>query len=79
MIQAIKQFEENPWIMALAVVVSNLGINFIKDDLSKKQQDFLNNYVLRKIYIFALIYCGTKNIIISLICTLLYSIIVHWL
>ena len=70
----IKQIEDNPWVMAMALVISNIGLSFIKDDLSEYQQEILNNCVLRKIYIFAMIYCGTKSFKISLVSTILYSI-----
>ena len=72
----IKQIEDNPWVMAMALVISNIGLSFIKDDLSEYQQEILNNCVLRKIYIFAMIYCGTKSFKISLVSTILYSIAV---
>lgn len=74
--ELIKSFEENPWIMALSVIIANIGVQFIQDDLTKNQRDILNNCILRKVYIFALTYCGTKNIMISLIVTLIYSLII---
>jgi len=79
MLNLIKDVEKNPWSLALAVIVANIGVNFILDDLSEKQKKVLNNCFLRKIYMFALIYCATKNLMISLIVTLLYAMIVHWM
>ena len=79
MLSLIKDIEGNPWSLALAVIIGNIGVNFILDDLTEKQKDVLNNCFLRKLYIFALIYCTTKNLMISLIVTLFYAMIVHWM
>lgn len=79
MFNLIKDLEDNPWSLALAVIVANIGVNFILDDLSEKQKKVLNNCFLRKIYMFALIYCTTKNIMISIIVTLLYAMLIHWM
>lgn len=73
------QIEKNPWILALAIIVSNIGAKFIYDDLSDKQQEILNSCFLRKIYIFTLVFAGTQNLMISVISTLLYALIIHWL
>tara|TARA_R100001163_G_C5067308_1_gene206313 strand:- start:4293 stop:4535 length:243 start_codon:yes stop_codon:yes gene_type:complete len=75
----INQIENNPWILAFAVIISNIGFNYILDDLDDRQKSVLNNKFLRKVYLFGLIYCGTKDFMISLISTIVYAMAVHWL
>ena len=73
------ELERNPWFLAFAVIMSNIGVNYILEDLDERQKNFLNNCVMRKFFLFALVYCGTKNLMISVIATLIYSAVVHWM
>lgn len=75
----VSDFESNRWFLAIAILVSNLGINYLTEDLKEQHKKILNNCYLRKIYMFALIFCGTKSLMISLIATFIYSVIVHWI
>lgn len=73
----INKIEHNPWILAAAVILSNIGMEYIKEDLSDRQKNVLNTCSLRKLYLFALIYTTTENIVISLTATLIFAILVH--
>ena len=75
----INILQNSPWFRALAIISANIGASFLMDDISEEKKIFLNNCILRKVYLFALLYCGTKDFMISLTMTLLYSLIVHWL
>ncbi|MEX0598967.1 MAG: hypothetical protein WD512_20965 [Candidatus Paceibacterota bacterium] len=75
----IEQIDDNPYVLAMAIILSNVGFNYILDDLSEHHKKLLNNSILRKIYLFALIYCGTQNLTISTLATVVYIIIVHFI
>lgn len=75
----ISSLEENPWLLALAVITANIGAGFILDDLTEEQQKFLNNCVTRKVIIFSLVYISIRQIGIALMMTLIYSLFVHWI
>lgn len=76
--EVLKSIEEHPLPMVLALLLSNVGFNFIADDFSDKHKELLNTCFLRKLYLFALIYCGTRNIMVSLVVTLMYALIINW-
>lgn len=73
----IDQIDDNPYVLAMAIILSNVGFNYILDDLKDHHKKVLNNSILRKIYLFALIYCGTQNLMISTLATVIYAVIVH--
>ena len=73
----VSKVEDSSWVLAIAIIIGNLGMSYILDDLNEKKKDVLNNCFLRKVYLFALIYCGTKDLIVSLTATLFYAMIVH--
>jgi hypothetical protein len=75
----IQNIEQHPLPLVFAVFLSNMGYHFIADDLSDKHREMLNTCYLRKLYLFALIYCGTRNIMVSLVATLLYALIINWI
>jgi hypothetical protein len=74
----IDKIDDNPYVLAMAIILSNVGFNYILDDLKEHHRKVLNNCILRKIYLFALIYCGTQNLMISTMATLVYTVIVHF-
>jgi len=72
----LKQLEKSGWFMAIMIILGNLGMRYIDEDLTKKQCNYLNCQVMRKVVLAALIFCGTKNIFISIIATLVYMIVI---
>jgi len=76
--QIIQNLETNPWFLAGMVILSNVGMKYIEEDLDQKKCDILNCQISRKLIIFALIFCSTKSLKVSIISTLLYSLIVKF-
>lgn len=72
----IEFIETNPWFLGAMVVLSNIGVSFLKDDLDDRQGSALNCQLFRKLVVFGLVFCSTHSLKISTIMTFLYTVIV---
>lgn len=68
--------DDNPWFMAIMVILANVGLQHISHDLDEKKHEILNNIYMRRFIMFSLIFCATKSFRISIASTMLYSIII---
>ena len=70
--------QDNKWMMALMVIISNIGSSYLKNDVEIHEAKYhLNCFWFRKLVMFALIYCATSDVKISLYGTLLYVLILY--
>lgn len=65
--------------VGLMMIFLNIGSKFITIDLSETQKQFLTNSILRQVLIFAVAFVGTRDIVISLILTAVFTILVDGL
>jgi hypothetical protein len=65
--------------VGLMMIFLNIGSKFITIDLSETQKEFLTNSILRQVLIFAIAFIGTRDIMISLILTAVFTILVDGL
>jgi hypothetical protein len=63
----------------LIMICLNIGSKFITVKLSPSQEEFMKNYVAREILIFAVCWMGTRDILISLLLTIMFFIITEYL
>lgn len=64
---------------ALIMICLNIGSKFITIKLSKSQEEFMKNHVAREILVFAVIWMGTKDIMLSLVLTGVFYVITEYL
>jgi hypothetical protein len=68
--------EKNKWLLALMIIISNVGSGYLKDDIELQEANYkLNCFWVRKIVIFALVFCGTNDLRISLAATITYALL----
>jgi len=72
--QLVDQIEGSPWLLAVMVILSNIGFKYIEKDLDEKKCSFMECGMSRKFIIFALIFCATKNLRVSILSTAAYSL-----
>jgi hypothetical protein len=63
----------------IIMICLNIGSKFITVKLSKSQEDYLKNHVAREFVIFAACWMGTRDILLSLLLTLVFFIIMEFL
>ena len=76
--KVIEGIEKNPWILAIMVVIGNIGFKYLEEDLNEHKCEWLKCNFMRKFVLFALIFCATKNLLVSAISTILYAIFIEF-
>lgn len=71
----IKTLNTSPFLGGLAMLMLNIGSKYVEIGFSKTQEDALKAGLAREILIFAMVYMGTKDIIISIIMTASFIIL----
>ena len=63
-------------LVGILMIFMNIGSRFIVFDLSKTQKEYFNNTVLRQVLIFAIAFVATRDVILALILTAVFTILV---
>ena len=63
----------------LMMIFLNIASRFITIDLSETQKEYLTNSILRQVLIFAVAFVGTRDLIISLVLTAVFTVLVDGL
>ena len=72
----IESINGSKLLVGLMMIFLNIGSRFITIDLSHTQKEYLTNSILRQVLIFAIAFIGTRDVIISLILTAVFTILV---
>ena len=72
--EIVKPVNDNKFILALVMMFLNISSKYIDFGFSKTQEHALRNGIAREIMIFAVLFVGTRDIIISAVLTLLFFI-----
>ena len=56
-------------LVGIAMIVFNIGSKFLVIDMSKSQQQFFKNIIIRRVTLFCIFFVATRDIGISLILT----------
>lgn len=62
--------EESKFVLAIALLFINIGSRYVIMDLSKSQQMFFQNTIIKRIVIFSIFFVGTRDFKVSAISTL---------
>lgn len=73
-VQWFDRMDDNPWFMAMMVILGNIGLHYIADDFDHHKREFFRNVYVRRLILFSIIFCATKNFRVSLIATICYSV-----
>jgi hypothetical protein len=63
----------------LMMIFLNIGSKFVTIELSNNQKQFLANSILRQVLVFAVAFVGTRDLLISLILTAVFTVLVDGL
>ena len=67
---------DNKYIIGIIMVVINLGARFIVNELNEEQKKWINSKYLRRILIFLVIFMATRDIVISIILTIVVVMVI---
>jgi len=69
----------NPYVLGLAYIVLNLGGRFMTMSVTPGQEAFLQNIVFRPLLLFAIMFIGTRNMVVAFWLTLVVMFCLHYL
>jgi len=69
----------NPYVLGLAYIVLNLGGRFMAMSVTPVQEAFLQNIVFRPLLLFAIMFIGTRNMVVAFWLTLVVIACLHYL
>jgi hypothetical protein len=71
------QLAENKLFIGLLMILVNVGARFIIEELSDEHRAIVKSENFRKIVIFASVFMATRDIVISLIVTIIFIILIN--
>ena len=79
LLAAISDINVNPYILGIAYIVLNLGGRFMTMSLTPGQEQFFQNMVFRPLLLFAIMFIGTRNLVVAFWLTLAILLVLHFL
>lgn len=76
---SIQSINMNPYILGLAYILLNLGGRFMVLSVTPGQEAFLQNIVFRPLLLFAIMFIGTRNLVVAFWLTLVVLLALHYL
>ena len=71
-----KQVNENKYLLGLMMIMVTIGGRFIIGELDEEQKKNINNKTLRRLFIFGVFFMATRDIISSLVLTIMFVLLV---
>ena len=70
---------ENKYFIGVMMIAVNIGSRFIITELSDSQKKMINNQNLRRLFIFGVFFMATRDIVSSLILTIMFVLLISGL
>ena len=65
LLHGIQDLNMNPYLLGIAYITLNLGSRFFVMSVSPAQEAFLQNTLFRPLLVFAIMFIGTRNLIVA--------------
>ena len=72
----MNDLNKNKYFIGLMMILVNIGSRFIIGELSDEQKKLINDKTLRRLFIFGVFFMATRDIISSLILTIMFVLLV---
>lgn len=76
---SIHDINMNPYLLGVAYILLNLGGRFMVLSVTPAQEAFFQNIVFRPLLLFAIMFIGTRNLVVAFWLTLIILISLHYL
>lgn len=77
-LEGIQNINMNPYVLGLAYILLNLGGRFMVLSVTPAQEAFLQNIVFRPLLLFAIMFIGTRNLVVAFWLTLVIIFLLHY-
>jgi hypothetical protein len=71
----LKALNNSKFFAGLVMIMLNIGSKYVTIELSKSQEEYLKNNVGRQILIFAISWMGSRDILIALALTAIFTVL----
>jgi hypothetical protein len=78
-LQSIHDINMNPYLLGFAYILLNLGGRFMVLSVTPGQEAFLQNIVFRPLLLYAIMFIGTRNLVVAFWLTLIVLVTLHYL
>lgn len=75
---SIHEINMNPYLLGFAYILLNLGGRFMVMSVTPAQEAFLQNIVFRPLLLFAIMFIGTRNLIVAFWLTIVILLALHY-
>ena len=75
----LRLLNDNKFFAGLVILTMNIGSKYISVELSKTQENYIKYSLGRQILIFAIIWMGTRDVVTSLIMTVMFILFADYL
>jgi hypothetical protein len=79
LLMSIHEINMNPYLLGIAYILLNLGGRFMVLSVTPGQEAFLQNIVFRPLLLFAIMFIGTRNLVVAFWMTLVVLVVLHYL
>jgi hypothetical protein len=79
LLRSIHDINMNPYLLGVAYILLNLGGRFMVLSVTPAQEAFLQNIVFRPLLLFAIMFIGTRNLVVAFWLTLVVLASLHYL
>jgi hypothetical protein len=69
----------NPYVLGIAYILLNLGGRFMVLSVTPAQEAFLQNIIFRPLLLFAIMFIGTRNMVVAFWLTLVIMVALQYL
>jgi hypothetical protein len=76
---SIQDINMNPYLLGFAYILLNLGGRFMVLSVTPAQEAFLQNIIFRPLLLFAIMFIGTRNLVVAFWLTLVILVVLHYL
>ena len=77
--KAVEKLNGSKYFTGIMMIMLNIGSKYVTVKLSKSQEAYVRNYIVREILIFSVCWMGTRDIYISIIITAAFFILTEHL
>ena len=79
LLMSVHDINMNPYLLGVAYILLNLGGRFMVLSVTPAQEAFLQNIVFRPLLLFAIMFIGTRNLVVAFWLTLIVLLFLHYL
>jgi hypothetical protein len=77
-LMSLQDINMNPYVLGLAYILLNLGGRFMVLSVTPAQEAFLQNIVFRPLLLFAIMFIGTRNLVVAFWLTVVIIFLLHY-